>query len=146
MTSSTHIAMHADHRFWEREISLWRDDLRAWQSELAKAQGEIKQLEKALEDHSQALLHHASKLRMHEQNFAGHEHALAQYEQGGDGQELLPMVHQHDEETTRQNESRSAHEQLKRRHHAVIAHWTLILKALREPIVVPEAKPSSILT
>jgi hypothetical protein len=125
--------MHNEHRFWESEISLWRDDLRAWQQELAKAQGEIKQLEKALEDHGQVLRTHGSTLRLEEQTFEGHEHAIAEYEKGGEGDELFEMARQHTQVAGHHVDHRRAHEQLKRRHHTVIAHWNLLLNALREP-------------
>ena len=133
MTATSHMTMHSEHRFWESEISQWREDLRVWQQELAKAQGEIKQLEKALEDHAHALRTHASTLRLQEQTFEGHEHALVEYEKGGEGAELLPMARQHGAEAAQHAEHRNAHEQLKRRHHIVIAHWNLLLKASREP-------------
>jgi hypothetical protein len=130
--------MHNEHRLWESEISLWRDDLRAWQEELGKSQSEIKQLEKALEDHAHALRTHASTLRLQEQTFDGHEHAIVQYEQGGEGEELFQMARQHSDEAVRHAEHRQAHERLKRRHHDVIAHWNLLLKALREPTAVDQ--------
>lgn len=133
MTSTTHMDMHNEHRLWESEISLWRDDLRAWQQELANAQGEIKELEKALNDHAQALRTHGSSLRLEEQTFEGHEHAIAEYEKGGEGGELFEMARQHCLEAGHHVEHRRVHEHLKRRHHTVIAHWNLLLKALREP-------------
>jgi len=133
MTATTHLTMHSEHKYWESETSLWRDDLRVWQQELAKAQGEIKQLEKALEDHAQALRLHASALRLDEETFEGHERALVEYEKGGEGEELLPMARQHSAEAVRHTGYRAAHEQLKRRHHTVIAHWNLLLKSVREP-------------
>ena len=133
MTASTHINMHNEHRFWESEISVWRDDLRAWQHELAKAQGEIKQLEKALDDHAHALRTHGSSLRLEEQTLDSHEHAIVEYEEGGKGNELLEMARQHRKETGNHIEHRRVHEQIKRQHHNVIAHWNLLLKALREP-------------
>jgi hypothetical protein len=44
------------------------------------------------------------------------------------------MVRQHQEEAARHAESRAGHEKLKRHHHAVVAHWNLLLKALQAPI------------
>ena len=131
MSSTTHMNMHSEHREWESVISAWRDDLRAWQQELAKAQGEIKQLEKSLEDHAELLRLHASTLRLQEQTLDAHEHAIVDYEKGGDGDDLLQMARQHCEEALRHDEHCKAHEQLKRRHHNVIAHWNTLLKVLR---------------
>lgn len=137
MTASTHMNMHNEHRFWESEIGLWRDDLRAWQHELAKAQNEIKLLEKAMEDHAHALRTHGSSLRLEEQSFEGHEHAIADYEKGGEGDQLFEMAREHNKEAAHHVEHRAAHERLKRRHHNAIAHWNLLLKALREPAESP---------
>jgi chromosome segregation ATPase len=133
MTTTTHERMHGEHRFWESEINLWREDLRAWQHELAHAQGEITQLETALEQHARTLKQHASALRLEEQKEDSHEHAIVKYEQGGEGDELFEMAREHSEEALRHAGHRTAHEQLKRRHHTVIAHWNVLLKALREP-------------
>ena len=134
MIATTPMTMHSEHKYWESETSLWRDDLRVWQQELAKAQGEIKQLEKALENHAHALRTHASTLRLDEGVFEGHEHALVEYEKGGEGEELLQMARQHSEEAVCHTVHRAAHEQFKRRHHTVIAHWNLLLKSVREPM------------
>ncbi len=131
--STTHETMHGEHRFWESEISFWRDDLRAWQHELTKAQGQIKQLEQALENHAQALRQHGAAIRLQEQTFGEHEHALAEYEKGNEGDELFELARQHRTEANQHARHRAAHEQLKRRHHAVIAHFSVLLKALQEP-------------
>lgn len=133
MTNLPHTNMHNDHRLWESEISLWRDDLRSWQQELAKAQGQVKNLEKALEEHAHILRTHASTLRLEEQISDAHEHALADFEKGGEGEELLEMSRQHREEAGRHAEHRAAHEHLKRLHHSILAHWNLLLKALSAP-------------
>jgi hypothetical protein len=133
MTATTHMTMHSEHRFWESEICLWREDLRVWQQEIAKARGEIKQLEQAFEDHAHTLRIHASTLRLEEQTFEGHEHALAEYEKGGEGEDLLHLARDHSEEAVRHSGHRAEHEQLKRRHHTTIAHWNLLLKSIRKP-------------
>ena len=132
MTSTAHLNMHGEHRLWESHISQWRDDLRAWQHELAKAQGEIKQLEKALEDHAHTLRTHASTLRLQEQKVDEHEHAIVEYEKGGEGDELVQMARDHSQEAVHHAKQCEDHEQLKRRHHNVIAHWNLLLKSLRD--------------
>ena len=140
--TTTHEIMHGEHRFWESEINFWRDDLRAWQHELIKAQGQIKQLERALEEHAQALREHGAAIRLQEQTFCEHEHALAEYEKGSQGDELFELARQHRTEANQHAHHRAAHEQLKRRHHAVIARWTVLLKALQEPseVAAPACK------
>jgi hypothetical protein len=131
--TTNHQTTHGEHRLWESEISLWRDDLRAWQHELAKAQSEIKQLEHALEQHAHTLRQHGAAIRLQEQTFNEHEHAIVEYEKGGEGDDLFEFARQHREEVVHQAEKRAAHEQLKRRHRNIIAHWTVLLKTLREP-------------
>jgi hypothetical protein len=132
MISTKPTSMHGEHRYWESEISLWRDDLRAWQKELAKAECEIKLLEKALADHAQLLRLHGSSLRLDEQEFDGHEHEIVEYEKGGEGEELLEMARRHSAQAVHHVQHRAAHEQIKRRHHNIIAHWNVLLKALQE--------------
>ena len=92
MISTKPTSMHEEHRYWESEITMWRADLRAWQQELAKAQSEIKLLESALSDHAQVLRLHGSSLRLNEQEFDTHEHAIAEFEKGGEGDELFEMA------------------------------------------------------
>jgi hypothetical protein len=139
MISTKPTSMHGEHRYWESEISLWRDDLRAWQKELAKAECEIKLLEKALADHAQLLRLHGSSLRLDEQEFDGHEHEIVEYEKGGEGEELLEMARRHSAQAVHHVQHRAAHEQIKRRHHNIIAHWNVLLKALQE---VPTSESS----
>jgi hypothetical protein len=43
------------------------------------------------------------------------------------------MARQHSREAGHHVEHRRLHEQLKRRHHTVMAHWSLLLKALHKP-------------
>jgi hypothetical protein len=132
VTSATHIRMHGEHQCWEKDISLWRDDLRVWQQELSRAQGELKQLERALEEHANVLRKHASSLRLEEESIGPHEHEIAEYEKGGEGDALFEMARKHSEEGVDHARHREVHEQLKRRHHTVIAHLNLLLKALGE--------------
>jgi septal ring factor EnvC (AmiA/AmiB activator) len=131
MFSTKPTSMHSEHRYWENEISLWRDDLRAWQHELAKAESEIKQLEKALIDHGHVLRTHASALRLSEQTSQQHERAIADFEKGGEGEELFELARKHSREAELHQVHRTAHEELKRRHHSIIAHWSTLLKALQ---------------
>jgi hypothetical protein len=137
MISTKPTGMHQEHRYWENEIGLWRDDLRAWQKELAKAESEIKLLEKALADHAQVLRLHGSSLRLDEQEFENHEHEIVEFEKGGEGDELFEMARRHSAQAMRHDEHRAAHEQLKRRHHNILAHWNVLLKALRETAETP---------
>lgn len=125
--------IHGQHTTWESDISLWRDDIRVWQQELATSEAHIKQLEEALAEHKHAMRIHASALRLEEQTIEEHEHAIAEYEKGGEGEELLEMARRHTGVATSHHKHRTDHEQLKRRHHNIITHWNLLLKALLDP-------------
>lgn len=137
MIAAKPASMHEEHRYWESEISLWRDDLRAWQNELGKAENEIKLLEKSLADHAQTLRLHGSSLRLDEQEFEAHEHEIVEYEKGGEGDGLFEMARRHTAQAVHHGQHRAAHEQLKRRHHNIIAHWNLLLKVLSAPTEQP---------
>jgi hypothetical protein len=138
--------MHQEHRHWGSEISLWRDDLCAWQKELTKAESEIKLLEKALADHAQVLRLHGSSLRLDEQEFENHEHEIVEYKKGGEGEELLEMARRHSAQAVHHDRHRAAHEQLKRRHHNIIAHWNVLLKALQETAAPPAPPAKKLVT
>ena len=132
MTVSNHVDMHRDHLRWASEASMWRSDVASWQHELADAQADVEQLTKALEAHGERLRKHAATIRIDELGPEGHEHALADYEKGGSGADLPEYAQKHTHETERQAKDRKAHEQLKRLHHTILAHWKLLLKSLTE--------------
>ena len=51
------------------------------------------------------------------------------------GEGLVPIqevARRHSAQAVHHDQHRTAHEQLKRRHHNIIAHWNVLLKALRE--------------
>jgi hypothetical protein len=144
VTSTIHMNMHNEHRLWGQEISLWRDDLHAWQGELAQAQQEMTELKTAFETHGTVLRKHASSLRLEESTIDAHEHEIAAYERQGEGDELFEMARTHAQEGVDHVRHRQLHEELKRRHHSVIAHWNLLRKALAEsqPPVLGSAIPA----
>jgi hypothetical protein len=124
------MTMHADHRLWDREAGFWRDDIRAWQHELAAASSDLKSLEAALQKHGEAIRTHAAAIRLAEQDVDGHEHALTEFEKGGSGEDLIPLASKHLDEAAWHARQRAAHEGLKRRHHAIMALWQSLMKAL----------------
>ena len=142
MTSTTHAAMHKDHRLWDSEIGAWRDDIRAWQHELSATVKELSQLKEALERHHTILQKHAASIRLDEQEADAHEHALADFEKGGSGQELIPLARKHLDEAARQDKQREAHETLTRRHHEVMSRWKALWKALQKTLA--DAEPASV--
>jgi septal ring factor EnvC (AmiA/AmiB activator) len=136
--------MHSEHRLWAQEISLWRDDLRVWQQELAQAQKELQDIEAALGAHGTELRKHAASLRLEETTIDSHEHEIAAYENQGEGNALVGMARTHTQEGSDHARHRQLHEELKRRHHAVIAHVNLLRKAIAElPPSSPGPAPTS---
>jgi hypothetical protein len=132
MTTLTHADMHHQSRFWQNEEALWRDDIRAWEEELTQTLAEAERLNAALSNHEKTLRSHAAAIRLHGQDEATHVHALAEYERGGLGADMLGLAHEHQEKINMHIRQRQAHERIKRRHHTVMAHWRLLLKALAE--------------
>lgn len=131
-TIEDHADMHRDHREWYSEQICWRNDLRSWQHELAKAKEDLKQIEFELRDHETTLQQHGSAIRLSEQEIDAHEHALTEYEQGGEGSELLAMVQKHQQEAKLHSEQRAVHMRLKRQHHVVLTRLQQVLKSFSE--------------
>jgi hypothetical protein len=125
-----HVRLHADHLLWFSENSLWRDDISSWQREVDEAVRQLGTLRDAFDKHHEKLRKHAASIRLHEQRQAEHECALAKYERGGSGQELVQMARAHQDESTKQAELRDLHENLKRRHHEMIAQLHAFLRSI----------------
>jgi chromosome segregation ATPase len=133
MPANTHEDMHAEHGLWRGEIGLWNDEIAVWQEELNGALAELKRLEAVLREQQTNLEAHRQAVATHEQHLAAHERTLAAFERGGPaGNDLLTMAKGHGHEVPRHARRRNAHERLKRRHHALMAHWSPVLKALAE--------------
>ena len=138
MSAKNHVEMHQNHLAWNSEKSFWRDDLRNWQHELTQAFASLKVLDADLKQHEETLRQHASAIRLNEQNVDTHEHSLAEFERGGQGTDLPLLARQHREEQEKHDQLRSVHEDLKRRHHFVMAHLNLLLKSF--PKTTPKDK------
>ncbi len=134
MTAETHTAMHAEHGRWRDEVGLWKDEIDVWEDELKKAVADLKRLELALRAQQATLEAHWRGVAAHEGHLDGHEHALAEFERGGPGSnDLLTMAKDHRHEAPRHAQQREAHERVKRAQHTLMAHWSLLLKALAGP-------------
>lgn len=138
MSIKNHAQMHQNHLAWNSEKSCWREDLRNWQHELAQAFVNLKELDADLKQHEQTLRQHAAAIRLNEEIVDAHEHSLAEFERGGQGTDLPLLAKQHRKEQEKHDQLRAVHEDLKRRHHFVIAHLNLLLKAF--PKTAPENK------
>ena len=134
MTESLHIDMHRDHMLWKAETVQWRDDLEFWKNELTRAETQLKDLQKALNVHRDALSAHAASIMKREQEANAHEYAIASYEMGGTGEELPAMAVKHNDEEQEQAKQRSAHDRIRRHHHTIIANYSLLLKAIQQPM------------
>jgi septal ring factor EnvC (AmiA/AmiB activator) len=107
----------------------WRPE-----DELKTAVSDLKRLESALRAQQATLEAHRRAVAAHERHLAGHEHALAEFERGAAANnDLLTMAKDHRQEVPRHAQQREAHERLKRRQHTLMAHWSLLLKALAGP-------------
>jgi len=130
--ASAQLEMHDDHNHWLSDHSMWRDDLALWQGELDQAFEGLKQLEKALGSHREALQEHLKTIDIQEKGLRKHEHALADYQRGGLGADLKPMAEAHKQRAEKQKKHSAAHERLKKHHHTLMAHWSLLLRSLTE--------------
>ena len=128
MTTET---MHADHRHWQRAISMWHDDITQWNAQqqlalekLEKAAVAIKAHAQSLAEHREAIADIACGVEFHEKNLAGElrDHCAADLDEA-----LAERHSRHAEEMERQ---RLAHERLKHHHHTVMAQIALLSKAI----------------
>lgn len=126
----SHFEMHTDHKQWTSKETLWQDEARIWLDEMDKALAEAKKLETILNEHRSALQAHLEKVHSLRQHRVPHEHALAEYEQGGDGGNLIAMASKHEHEAEEHYQLYQEHERVKRHHHTAVAYWRLLFKAL----------------
>lgn len=126
----SHRGMHTDHQQWSSKETLWEDEARIWLEEMVTALADVKKLEAILNDHRKSLEAHVEKVRGVRQCRAPHEHALAEYEQGGQGENLIAMASKHEQEAEKHYQVYQEHERVKRHHHTAIAYWRLLFKGL----------------
>lgn len=122
--------MHQEHREWTSEDALWYDQLREWEAETDAAIGDLAKLEQTLRTHAGLLRTHAAAVRLYEQAPAEHEHELAEASRKGTCNSGCCSAKKHERESAEHTTQRRKHEEVKRVHHALMARWTLLLKAL----------------
>lgn len=121
--------LHNDHKYCLSEYALWHDEIRAWQGEVEQALADLKRVESALRAHQRALQVHAAAVQLYGQEVLGEEHELATAERrAAEPKTSGPAGGKC--ELEKHEKQRSDHERTKRVHHALIAHWRLLLKAL----------------
>ena len=127
----THAEMHHEHTEWQNEAKMWRDDLRAWEKEIHDILQDKASIEEAFEKHLAALQTHAAAIRLYEQRIKEHEHALADFAQGGPGEQLVQLAQKHRESGERHAQQRHSHQVIKKLHHTAASRWSSLAKSLR---------------
>jgi hypothetical protein len=132
--TSKHAEMHRDHQHWRSDNSMWQDDLELWEKEVDQAMNALKRLENALGKHRAMLQDRLDLIAAEDQAIGQHEHTLAEFERSGTGEQLdlLTMAKNHKKAIDRHARQLLAHERLKKRHHMLMANWSLLFKALTE--------------
>ncbi len=130
--ATSEITIHSETQQWLGESAMWRDDLAIWQKEIDHALGELQVLEDASREYRQELQDHLEIVAAEGQYLRNQEHALANLERGRstDELELLRLAKLHRENAGVHAQQRQAHERLKKHHHALMIHWSALLKTL----------------
>lgn len=140
----THVAnqqMHEEHLRWKAENDFWRDEIAVWQAEAAGMLKDLLGIETALRHHETALNVHAGSIHLYQQDFGQHEHAIASVEQHGSTPPYPVVPRVHSDERDAQARLREAHDQMKQRHQALLAHWAGFMEKLpRQAFVAKPAK------
>ena len=133
--NATHIEMHRDHQHWLGDHSMWRDDLNIWTEETQKALDDLAELGSALRRLAASIRAHEESLDRHIDCIRLHEHSLSEFQRTGQGEtvQMLALAKAHREEAAEHAREQKLHEQLKREHHTVMAHWNLLLRELTRP-------------
>lgn len=123
------VRMHTTHQIWMNGTEFWHDEVKVWQDELKKAINGLVKIEEVLRGHEKALQTHAGSLRLYQQEFVALERALAGYERGADTA-MSSLAEAHEKEEGDYQRLQRIHEELKRRHHSLLAQWLLLVKEL----------------
>lgn len=123
-------AMQTDHLHWKSQNSLWRDDVKQWEKEYEIALAELEGLERMIRQHGEVLKAHAGSINAHEAALNLHQRGMADLDlQGKGADEGQPFVKPHEQQAIKHLNLNGAHEQLKKRHHTLIAQLSLIKSA-----------------
>jgi hypothetical protein len=135
MVAGTHQEIHSQHREWLTDIAMWQDDLDLWRNEYHTALTDVARLEAALRASVRALNEHLEGVVAHNEHLAEHEHLVGRFEHGDHIEELdlLTLTKAHEQEAREHVRQAERHELIKKRHHALMAHWYLLLKEMLTP-------------
>ena len=122
--------MQADHRQWDYVHLAWRVDIASWRREHELALSELAKLEEVVHQHGDALDAHAEAMERQQDSLRDHERAIAEFKREGGGQLQKAMRNEHREHAELHNVQRAAHERMKKHHHTVVAHLTMLRAAI----------------
>ena len=123
--------MQADQRQWDYVHSTWCVDIECWQREHESALSQLAKLQEMLRLHGEALGSHARAVEGHQQGLQDHGQAMSEYQNQGAGETLQEtMASKHRELAERQRTQHEAHERIKKHHHTVMAHVTMLKAAI----------------
>jgi hypothetical protein len=123
--------MQGDHRQWDYVHSTWRADVERWQREHESALSQLAKLEEMIRQHGRALESHAQAIEHHQQGLRDHGRAMAEFQKPGGGEPVQnAMASKHRELTGQHRTQHEAHERIKKHHHTVMAHVTMLKAAI----------------
>ena len=124
-------SMQSDHRQWDYEHSNWRADIEHWQREHESALSQLAKLQELIRQHGEALHWHTNALEQHQQSLRNHKRAMSVYQTQGGGERLQEtLAETHGEHAQRHKTQQVAHERIKKHHHTVMAHLTMLKTAI----------------
>jgi len=126
-------SMHHDHRQWESDVAMWRDDIGIWERGHQNALKELNRIAERLTEHNASLESHVDQLDSHEANTLQHEHTVSA--ECRDHTEPSPhSMSDHAKEAAQHQRLRDAHERMKKHHHTVMAHISMLKATLDSAI------------
>lgn len=127
----TFAGMHAEHRQWQSEHSMWSDDVGHWREQYQSAIAQLKELETLVRQHGEGLDGHQQTIERIQRSSVQHEKSMAGYlREGEDAEGQEAMCKNHQQKAEHHAEQRTLHEQLKKRHHTLMAHLTMLKGAI----------------
>lgn len=129
MTTAEKLESHGDRREWKSEQNQWRDELRVRQRELKDADASVEKLRQILNRHASSLGRHADILGVADYMGETHPKPLAQatFAPAPTG---VSSVDEQPVDTFDHFRRRRLHEQLKLRHHKLVARLSMLMRSL----------------
>ena len=116
------IEIQSNHLHWLREIERWESQLDLWENEQGLLTRELARLQQIIQKHGTDLASHAAAIKALKAEIAATEREIVAA-QGNEHQRSL--VEMHLESQNSHAAQRDLHEQIKRRHHILIAQLAM---------------------